>query len=248
VTIPLDQIANMPAYSPYYVMPPSRYRNVRWHTVLFRADPAAVDAVLPACFEPLEDGLCAVCGIDAPWTTNYGAFQASLLLAQCRFEDATGFFVVVEFLNSRSSIPAGREIWGTPKVWAEMRVDFDERVMVTDSKLAGTSVLSLRSTMHRPCEPEELPDLSPGWRLKVIPKADGPGAEVMQLVEGSRASRDVVTHVARAGDGVVEFGASPVDDLSAFEPREYLGAYYTEQDHTETYGTIVRDFLRLRDG
>ena len=244
MTIPLDQISNMPAYSPYYVMPPTRYRNLRSQVVLFRADPAAADAVLPACFEPSDQGLCAAWGIDAPWTSSYGAFQASLLLVQCRFEGATGFFVVVEFLNSRSSIPAGREIWGTPKVWAEMRVDCDERVMVTDTKLAGTSVLSIRSTMHRPCEPDDLPDLDPGWRLKVIPKADGPGAEVMQLVEGSQTAQDVVTHVARTGDGVVQFGASPVYDLTAFEPREYLGAYYTESDHTETYGTIVRDFLR----
>ena len=30
--IPLDQIANMPAFSPYYPMPPSRYRNARFST------------------------------------------------------------------------------------------------------------------------------------------------------------------------------------------------------------------------
>ncbi|MBM4436371.1 MAG: acetoacetate decarboxylase family protein [Actinobacteria bacterium] len=244
MAIPLDRIANMPSYAPYYVMPPTRYRRMRAHTVLFRADPAAVDAVLPACLAPSDDGICAAVGIDAPWTSSYGAFQASLLFAKCHFEDTPGYFMVVEFLNSRSSIPAGREIWGTPKVWAEMRVWMDERVMITDSGLGGVSIFSIRSTLHRACEPTELPDLRPSWRLKVIPRADGPGADVLQLIDGSAAQQDVVTHVARAGDGVVEFRPSPVYDLSAFEPRAYLGAWYVESDHTETYGRIVRDFLR----
>ena len=48
MSIPLDQITNMPAFSPYYPMPPARYRNARFQFVSFRAATAAIDRVLPA--------------------------------------------------------------------------------------------------------------------------------------------------------------------------------------------------------
>jgi hypothetical protein len=35
MTIPMDQIANMPAFSPYYPMPPARYRQAQFQYVFF---------------------------------------------------------------------------------------------------------------------------------------------------------------------------------------------------------------------
>ena len=116
MTIPLEQITNMPAFCGYYPMPPARYRNVRFHYVYFRADVSAVDSVLPACFDPAEDGFCAAFGLEVPWSANYGQFEESGLIVKCTYNDRVGYFAPVVFLNSRSSIPAGREIYGTPKV------------------------------------------------------------------------------------------------------------------------------------
>ena len=243
MTIPLDQITSMPAYSPYFPPPPARYRNVRFQYVCFRADTAAVDRLLPACFEPAGDGFCAAIGLTVPWSANYGAFDESVLVVKCLFEGREGYFAPVVFLNSRSSIPAGREIYGTPKVYADLEVRMDERVMVTDTFVGGGNALSIRSTMHCEAAPDEMPDLSPSWRLKAIPRADGAGCDVLQLIDGAGASRDVTVHVRRKGDGVVRFEPVPVYDLSGLEPLEYLGAFYVEQDYTEGYAEIVRDFL-----
>ena len=244
MTIPLDQIANMPAFSPYYPMPPARYRNVRFHHVFFRADAAAINRVLPACFEPSGDGICAAVGLTVPWAANYGEFQESVLSVKCTYRGQAGSFAPVVFLNSRSSIPAGREIYGTPKVFADIRVAMDERVMFTDTGLGGASIFSIRSTMHRPARPDDIPDLQPSWRLKVIPRVDGKGADVMQIIDPSKVTEDAVVHECRAGDGVVQFSPSPIYDLSDFTPLEYLGAYYLEMDYTEGYGEIVHDFLK----
>ena len=244
MTIPLEQIANMPAFSPYYPMPPARYRNVRFQYVYFRADVAAVDRVLPACFEPAPDGFCAAFGLSAPWTANYGRFEESGLIVKCTYQGQQGYFAPVVFLNSRGSIPAGREIYGTPKVTAELDVGMDERVMYTETRLAGTSALSVRSTMHRSATVDEMPNLKPSWRLKVIPRADGRGADVMQIIDASQVMADVTVHVCRAGDGVVEFGHVPIYDLADFSPREYFGAYYIEMDFTEEYAEIVEDLLQ----
>jgi acetoacetate decarboxylase len=244
MSIPMKEIANMPAYSPYYPMPPARYRNVRFHYVYFRADVAAVDRVLPACFEASEDGFCAAIGITIPWSANYGQFEESVLVVKCTYGGQVGYFAPVAFLNSRSSIPAGREIYGTPKVFADIEVGMDERVMVTDTRLAGASLMSLRSTMQREANVDEMPQLSPSWRLKVIPRADGKGADVMQIIDVTKTSSEVTEHVCRAGEGVVQFEPSPIYDLSDFAPRETYGAFYVEMDYTEGYAEIVHDFLR----
>jgi len=244
MSIPLDQITNMPAFSPYYPMPPARYRNARFQFVSFRAAAAAIDRVLPACFEPDEDGLCVAIGLTVPWSANYGAFDESILVVKCRYEGVPGYFAPVVFLNSRGSIPAGREIYGTPKVYADMSVRMEERVMVTDTHVGGGNAMSIRSTMQRQASADDVPQLTPSWRLKVIPKADGTGPEVMQIIDAGKATSDVTVHICRAGDGVVQFEPVPTYDLSDFTPVEYLGAYYVEMDYTENYGEIVHDFLR----
>ena len=187
----------------------------------------------------------STCG--SAWTANYGAFQESILSVKCTYRGEVGYFAPVVFLNSRSSIPAGREIYGTPKVYADVQVGFDERVMHTDTLLAGTSALSIRSTMHREARVEDMPEMRPAWRLKVIPRADGQGADVLQLLDAGDATADVTVHVCRQGDGVVQFNPVPTYDLSDFTPREYLGAYYLEMDYTENYATIVHDFLAADD-
>ena len=74
MTIPLEQIAGMPAFSTYYPMPPARYRNARFQFVCFRADVAAVDRVLPACFDPADDGHCVAIGIACPLVGQLRSF------------------------------------------------------------------------------------------------------------------------------------------------------------------------------
>ena len=244
MSIPMSQINGMPVSSPYFPRPPARYRGLCAQTVLFRADPNRVADLLPECLTPAPDGACAAIGVDAPWSSHYGAFQAIVVAAGCRFEGQAGFYVVVQYVNSRGSIPAGREIWGTPKVWADMRVEQAERVMATTASVGGVDIAAVRSTAHRPCDPADLPDLTPMWRLKAIPRADGNGLDVLQLVSGGRQGADTVVHVSRAGDGVVEFRPSPVFDVMGLEPREFTGAFYAESDFTEDFGVVDRDFLK----
>ena len=205
MTVPLDSIKSMPAFSPYFPMPPARYRNMRSQTVYFRAAESAIDRVLPECFDLPSDPICMATGLTVPWSANYGAFDESVLSVSCRYEGEEGWFAPVAFLNSKSSIPAGREIYGTPKVWADFEIGFAERVMYTNTYVAGASIMSIRSTMHREAAPDEMPAAGHAWRLKVIPRADGNGLDVMQLIDGADVASDRVVHVCRSGDGVVQF-------------------------------------------
>lgn len=244
MSIPINEIVTMPAFSSYYPMPPARYNGVRMHNVFFRAGIDAVNRILPDCFEPSDDGLCVACGLTVPWSANYGQFQESYLTVKCIYKGKPGYFSPVAFLNSRSSIPAGREIYGTPKVFADIEVGMDERVMYTNTLIAKSSVLSIRSTMDKSADEKDIPELKPSWRLKVIPRVDGKGVDVMQIVDGSKVATDVFVRVCRKGDGIVEFAPSPIYDLSDFKPIEYFGSYYMEMDFTEGYGEVVHDFLK----
>ena len=92
-------------------------------------------------------------------------------------------------------------------------MNMDERVMITDTRLAGASVLNIRSTMHQEASIDDMPVLKPNWRLKVIPRADGKGVDVMQLIDVSDVITDVKVHVCRSGDRVVGFEPTLVFDL-----------------------------------
>ena len=83
MSIPINEIVTMPAFSSYYPMPPARYNGVRMHNVFFRAGIDAVNRILPDCFEPSDDGLCVACGLTVPWSANYGQFQESYLTVKC---------------------------------------------------------------------------------------------------------------------------------------------------------------------
>lgn len=244
MTIPLETIRGMPAHGPYFAPPPTRYRNMSAHYVRFRAELAAVDRVLPSCFEPSEDGICVAFGLDVPWSSNWGAFRESGLFVGCRYDGRDGYYVAAVFLSSKSSIPAGREIWGTPKIYAELDHQVDQAATSTSTRIDGTSLFDVRSTMKREAGVSELPNLEPTWRLKAIPRADGQGLDVLQLIGASNIVSDVTTHDVRVGDGEVTFHRSSLYDLSDFAPRETLGAHYVEMDFTEGYGEIVKDFLK----
>jgi acetoacetate decarboxylase len=84
----------------------------------------------------------------------------------------------------------------------------------------------------------------PSYRLKLIPRADGPGAALKQLV--TAAPVEVTTHLLYQGSGTVEFGASANSDLRPFGPLNEVAAFYQVASYTESYGTVVYDYLAER--
>ena len=184
MTIPLNKINGMPAFSTYFPKPPALYKGVKSHQVHFKADKNAIDRVLPSCFEPSDDALCIASGMTISWCSNYGQFEESTLSVKCKYKNQEGYFCVIAFLNSKSSIPAGREIYGTPKVFASINVGMDERIMYTNTVIANQSIMNIRSSMEKKIEVNQLPQTDHSWRLKVIPGAEKNTIDVMQLIDG----------------------------------------------------------------
>ena len=80
-----------------------------------------------------------------------------------------------------------------------------KRVMINDTRLAGVSVLNIRSIVHQEASIDNKPVLSRTGVSKSYTRADGKAVDVMQLIDVSDLITDVKVHVCRSGYGVVGF-------------------------------------------
>ncbi len=234
---------NIPVGSPFYPPLPAFYRNVRFQFVFFHAAPDAVQDFLPEPLQAAEDGLCVASGLEVPNCENYGPFQESFIVMKCHFRDQTGFYCSHVFHNGPAGIAAGREIYGTPKVYAELKVTLDDRRMETETSYGGAPVLKISSSVDDRAAPDAMPALTPAWRLKIIPRADGPGPAIRQLVDCSEVTQDLEVHASAKGQGSIEFGASPRCDLTPLAPLEYGDVFHMECSYSEGYARVVYDYL-----
>ena len=211
--------------------------------MVFEAKPEAVAEFLPEPLTPSDDGECVAGGLDVPICTNYGPFLESFLQLKCNFRHHSGYFCSHVFHTGPAGIAAGREIYGTPKIFSQIRVRQVERTMLTETFMGDIPVLTMSSVPDRVIPAEELPAWKPNWRLKIIPRADGPGPALKQLVDTSNASRDQETHFCAQGHGTVRFEASPLVDLTPLEPVGYKDAFHLECSFSEHFGEVFYDYL-----
>jgi acetoacetate decarboxylase len=235
---------SMPLDAPFYPRPPARYRNVRFHLLFFTAATNAVQQFLPDPLTASPEGACVAAGLDVPYCSNYGAFQEAFLLLKCGFRGQTGYYCSHVFHNGPSGIAAGREIYGTPKIFSDVSVRCLERSICTEAPMGGIPVLRLSTITEAAASPGGIPALAPSWRLKLIPRADGKGAEVKQLIDAAPAMRDQEVHYCASGHGIVRFDASPFVDLSPLSPASLGDAFYLETSYTEQFAEIVYDYLK----
>ncbi len=233
----------IPFDAPFYPVLPAWYRNVQFQQVLYRADPAQVAKLLPEPLEASPDGACMAMGIRIPFSTAYGAFNEGMLQQKVLFRGKVGWYCSHVFHDGPRGIAAGREIYGTPKVFSELDVRLVEATMLTRASMAGVPVMTISSTMEERIDPSALPVFAPSWRLKLIPRADRPGPAIKQLIDGASATIDPVVHVAYRGRGTVHVDPSPLGDVTGLRPLEYGDAFFFEADYGEGFAEIVYDYL-----
>ena len=235
----------MPAHRPYYPPLPTYYRDVRFQLVYFHADPALLHALLPEPLEVAGDGLCVAFGIDVPFSSSYGPFHESGLQIKVNFRGQSGFYNSHLYLDNVAAICSGRERWGAPKEYAEVKMEQHNNQLLSRTIKDGVTLMTLTSDLGVPSTPDAMIPMFPSYRLKLIPRADGPGAAIKQLV--TAAPQDATTHLLYQGSGTVEFGASVNGDLRPFGPISEAAAFYQVASYTETYGEIVYDYLADED-
>lgn len=233
---------------PFYPRLPATYRDVRAQYVFFTADVAAIAPLLPPPLTADPDGRCVVLGLEIPYSSAYGTFNEVVLEVGARLGDQAGWYCAVVLHDGPAGIAAGREVYGTPKVFSRIAIERTDRSMTTRGTLDGRPVIEVESTIGDEVDPSSLPSMAPSWRYKAIPRADRPGLAVKQLIDASSAGQQVEIATCRRGTGVVRFAAAPSLDLTGLVPRGYGDTFYVEMSYLEGYGTIAIDYLADRSG
>src|SRR5262249_26894038 len=153
-------------------------------------DTAGVTRLLPEPLEPAPDGLCVATGLRVPYCTSYGAFQEAVVQVKCMFQGRAGWYCSHVWHDGPSGIAAGREIYGAQQVLTSLAGRRAGRSRVARGAMGELPVVAISSTMEEQVTPEKMPALTPSWRLKIIPRADGPGPALKQLIDCSAAVRD----------------------------------------------------------
>lgn len=233
---------------------PHAYRGVEDLVVAFEAPGEMVARFLPRDVEP--DGDPAPCQAKFRWTpfSVHGPYHEAYVTATVRFRGERFRFLLLAYTDNDSPLVAGRELWGTPKKLGVMARNWDghegrwcENLVATLERPRGLRLMTIGMTVDRPIEPPAQPAL-PTLLLKLVPRADGEGPEIAQLI---RLHGKVDYHRAADGSAMIFTGRgslsfdarSAVDPLHLLGPPTITGATFAKVDFAHGPGEVIHDYL-----
>jgi acetoacetate decarboxylase len=239
--LPWREGETMPAHRPYYPPLPATYRDAEFQMIYFRAEPAVIQAHLPQPLIADPDGVVMAFSLHAPFCSAYGPYKELGLRLRCSLDGRMGFYSSHQYVDNVAALCAGRERWGGPKEYAEVHIERAGPLVHAWAVQEGVRIMALTSDVSQPAEPGELIFGGPSYRLKLIPRADGPGPAIKQII--TYAGQDVELKLLRKGSGMIELHSTAHSDLSPFQPIEVVNAFFQVMSLTEGYGQIVYDYL-----
>ncbi len=228
-----------PQAAPLY--PPGPYHSIGCHRVRIfcTASPAAMRRHLPVAFEPVGDTI-ELFFMETHDATPLPPYRAAGIVVPCRYGDLAGSHIVCEYVTSDVAMAMAREVWGYPKKMAD--IGFTERAHGVDGFVhrAGARLMEF-SFAYGGVEPRR-PQVMPRLQHKIIPRADGQGADVDQIVLNTVDDQRV--HCQRPGSARVALRDGPEDPWADLGPLVVTGAEFVIADFTVGYCRIIRDHLR----
>jgi acetoacetate decarboxylase len=232
----------VPPDAPAYPPPPAHYEDVHFQLVYFTTDPQNLSRLLPAPLAPAPSGRCCAFAIDARFCAEYGPFKEMGVAVACAFEGRTGFYLACLFLDSSDPIAPGREVYGSPKKLAHIRMTQEGNELTSTAVRADVPMIRLNSRLTEPAGADEAPPLWPMYVLKLIPAADGRRPAVKQLLRAA-PPENVTARRLFKGPGVVHFQPTVAGEFWRLQPREFEGAFHQVCDYTQGYSEVVKDYL-----
>lgn len=245
-----SQPFTLPDRSPLFKPPPRHYQGYRKLSVYCEADVTGLRAALPAGFEAASQVIevfvmhCPAVHDLANPEMGPRAYNEAGVVAHVRYGELTGGHVLYELVTSDDAMAGGREIWGYPKKLAEVRFEElgDGRMEASAHRL-GRCLVDVAFTPGE-CDLQK-PALQPRIQVKRIPRADGGGFDVDQVIVNRLAAAEVHEH--RLGSARIELGGAPnMDPLYELAPGRVLGAELVVADIHLEWGAIHEDRLAIR--
>ena len=232
----------MPLTNPAFPVGPYRFVNREYMVISYRTDRAALERVVPAPLEIIDD-VVKYEFIRMPDSTGFGDYTESGQVIPVMYKGQRGAYTHAMFLNDHPPIAGGRELWGFPKKLANptLEVDIDTLVGTLDYGKLRIAIGTM-GFKHRTLTPEAvLPGLQePQFLLKILPHVDG-SARVCELVRYHL--EDITLKGAWTGPAALEFHAHALAPVADLPVREVVGATHMLVDLTLGLGEVVFDYL-----
>ncbi len=237
----------MPHDAPLYPELPRYYRDVELVSVVCETDEANIARILPPPLRTLghERSLFEV-KLSHYAETVFGSFNEASVLVPARFEDVHGYTFVYIYIDNGPGLAGGRELMGFPK--KDGTVDFrhdGDRFDVEVTRL-GKTLIRMHCDLGRPKEVKR----AVGTRLQVrdIPRPDGPGLELRQVIRKDFNPSFFTVHESRSGEATLELHGTPEDPLDKLGAFTVLGGHYQRADFSLEYGKVLYTEAYPREG
>jgi acetoacetate decarboxylase len=238
-------LGTIPHYSPMFKPLPRLYANFEKISVICRAHREAVRRALPKPLNYVSDVIeifsyrCPeVHDLSVPGLAPRSYLESGVVL-QAEIDGIRGGHVLYEYVTTDDALVPGREIWGYPKKLAEV-VDWvqDGDVLRSRTVRRDQTLIDIAFT-ERPVAYDK-PELQPRIQIKRIPRADGEGYDVHQVVLNTLGKWTLFE--TKVGMAEVKLGGkSEMDPLFELGPLEVLGAEKIRAEFELAYGRVHKN-------
>jgi acetoacetate decarboxylase len=237
----------VPDRTPLFKPMPRFYKGFRKLSVFCEATRAGIQKSLPAGFECAGE-VIEVFVMSCPEVHDVANpemgprnYLEGGVVVPVRYGDLTGGHVLYEYVTTDDAMAGGREVWGYPKKLGDVTLDESGTGVITAqvSRLARR-LIDVRFTPGEVAF--EKPLLHPRVQVKRIPRADGEGYDVDQIIRNDlRAPR--VSQLVRGTASLALGGSSIMDPLYELGVDQVIGAEFTVAEFYLDYGTVYEDRL-----
>ncbi len=222
----MTDLIGTPLTSPLYPRPPYHYLDANLFLALFTATEESLQAMLPDPLRPSEMQLAGLLFAEQP-CKEAGTFMESAIIVQCMFdnpesgEEEIGVYFANGFVDTDVALAAGREFWGYPRKLANIALNWDGDTLTATTARGGKTLLKAVCTFT---DEGEWIDSGPNVNVKLIPKANGEGYDLAQLVVAD-LKYDIKS--GRSGDVEIELADGPNDKMTAIKIESpMIGLYF----------------------
>ncbi|MGI5154528.1 acetoacetate decarboxylase family protein [Microbispora sp. CA-102843] len=203
-------------------------------TVYCRGDADQLERMLRPTPFVLADDRFVVTVADFSSASN-GGFMDCGVIVPVRYGDLVGGFYLAEYENHSWSVAAGRELWGYPKRFADMRVDRSDDAISCRVSAEGRSLVEIdwKAADSTGTPPWHDVVVYPHLLVRAVPQVDGHGFALFDVLSRD-TSRDFVTHSERRGRAELTLGEGLVGAGERLTVVEVLGATHSVGDFYST--------------
>jgi acetoacetate decarboxylase len=240
----------LPDRTPLFKPAPRHYKGYRKLSLYCEASLAGIRKALPQDFETASN-VIEVFVMNCPEVHDLAnpemgprAYLEGGVVVPARYKTLAGGHVLYEYVTTDDALCGGREVWGYPKKLAG--VTFDEeaggRIRATVERLGHTLI---DATFEPGDSAFEKPVLHPRLQVKRIPRADGEGFDVDQIIWNELGSPKI--SLRKTGAGTLALGGRlNMDPLMELGVTRIIGAEFVVADFHLNFGRIYEDRLAAK--